>query len=211
MTSERVFMRHTCKESERSEEIQTVHGQQGYTLYKLWLERQRKKAPPVETFLTSAYFTAFLKFAKYTREIGIADPARYLEVMTDKKIAPALWTRPECYSMYLESMDKFSTPYQQATMTVETLMALAEGFNVETKDVFKELQFSDVLDLIQQRKFSPWLLLCSKSFREWYTKLEDVQRTHLMKSIGINFWTQKFEEHPTIVKDLKEIATALEI
>lgn len=209
--TERVFMRHSCTQMERAAEIQTPIGTAAFALYKRWLEKQKRTAPSIETFCTSAYYTPFVKFTKWKQETGIADVDRYVELMVKHKIAPVLWRRSEAYQIYLEYMDKISDPYEQASLTVETLTALAEGLQVAPGDVFKQLQVSEVLDLVQQRRLSPWLLFCSKSFKKWISEQHESDRAAFMNAVGIGFWTEKLGQAPRIVQDLRETAEQLGI
>ena len=209
--SERAFMKHECTQMIRGREIQTPVGQAAYGLYKIWLEKQRRAAPPVETFLTSAYFSSFMKFAAWVREVGIPDTAKYVELMTASKIAPALWRRNEAYQIYLEHLDKKTDPMEQAAMTVETIIALSEGLECQPGEVFSKFQAGEILELIQQRRLSPWLLFCSRSFKEWYQGLHESDRAALMNHIGIDYWANRMESKPKIVEELKGIAEALGI
>jgi hypothetical protein len=209
--NERIFMRHECTPMIRGREIQTPVGQSAYGLYKVWLEKQRRAAPSVETFLSSAYFTSFMKFSAWVRETGIPDPIKYVELMVGAKIAPALWRRNEAYQIYLEHFDKKTDPIVQATTTIETILTLAEQLECQPGEVFSKFQVGDILELIQQRRLSPWLLFCSMSFKQWYQGLHDADRSALMKHIGIDYWANRMESKPQAVKELREIAISIGI
>ena len=198
-------MKHECTQMMRSREVQTVLGQQAYGMYKVWLEKQRRKAPVCEAFCTSAYYSSFLKFAQWSRETGIPDPQKYIEIMVDKKIAPALWRRNEAYGDYIEYIDKRSDPYEQVNTTVETILTLAEGLEIPPAQVFDQFSSGEITELIQQRRLSPWILLCSNAFKGWVGKLHPGERQELMKIIGNTFWATRFEKHPDVVKNSKEI------
>lgn len=209
--NERTFMKHDCTQMQRSREIQTSIGQQAYGLYKHWLEKQRRKPPVIEAFMTSAYYSSFIKFAQWCRETGIPDPVKYVELMVGEKIAPALWRRNDAYQMYLEYIDKRSNPMDQVATTVETLIALSEGLEIPMGDVFAQFSSGEITELIQQRRMSPWLLFCSKKFKEWIGTLHEGERRELMRNIGIEYWTLRFEKAPDVVKNVKVIAEELGI
>lgn len=204
-------MRHKCTQMIRAEEVLTIEGRQAYELYKLWLEQQNRKAPSIETFCTSSYYTSFYKFTIWLRQTGIPKPDKYVELMVKQKIAPAIWRRSEAYAIYLEWHDKLSSPIDQAAITVDTITALAEGLQCPTSDVFRHFQIGEILELVQQRRMSPWLLFCSKRFKEWVNTLDMGDRQLLMKGIGVDFWANKLERSPNTVKDLRELAESLGI
>ena len=209
--SERAYMKHECTQMLRSREIQTPIGQSAYGLYKIWMEKQRRAAPPIETFLTSAYYSSMVKFAQWLRETGIPDPQKYVELMVNAKISPALWKRNEAYQIYLEHVDKKSNPLAQATTSIETILDLAAGLECEPGEVFSKFQAGEILELIQQRRLSPWILFCSKSFKSWYQSLHDVDRSELMRHIGIDYWSNKMEQNPKVVQELRGIAESIGI
>lgn len=209
-TKEVHFMRHECKEMKRAQEVQTVIGQQAYGMYKLWLEKQRKKAPPVEGFTSSTFYSSFVKFAHYCRDHAIGPNADiYIELMTKQGISPALWVRPECYSQFLEHLDKKSDPYKLGEQTISCLLDIAERLRVTPDKVFDELRFGEVLELLTQRRISPWFLFCSSKFKAWTQKLDSSERDLMYKQIGIGYWADALERKPEVVKDMKLLAQEL--
>lgn len=209
--SERSFMKHECTQMIRAEEIKSIHGQMAYGLYKHWLEKQKKKAPAIESFCTSSYYSSFIKFAKWIKDTNIPDSLKYVELMVNNKISPALWRRNEAYQIYQEYMERKSNPYEQAHITVETILTFSEGLELTPGEVFSKFKVGEILELIQQRRLSPWLLFCSTKFRQWTQSLSDHDRIFLMKGIGIDYWAIKLEKSPEIVKNLKETAIQLGI
>jgi hypothetical protein len=196
----------------RSREIQTAIGQMAYGLYKIWLEKQRRKPPAPEGFCSSSYYSSFIKFAQWTRDTGIPDPQKYVELMVNEKIAPALWRRNEAYQMYLDFLDKKIDPYEQVNMTVETILTLSEGLEIPPSEVFKQFTAGEITELIQQRRLSPMLLFCSKTFKDWIGTLHEGERNNLMKNIGIGYWSAKLEKaSPDVMKNVKLIAQELGI
>lgn len=208
---EGAFIKHECTSMLRSREIQTALGQQAYGLYKVWLEKQRRKPPPPEGFIASTYYSSMIKFAQWTRETGIPDPEKYVELMINNKISPALWRRGEAYQIFLEYSDRKSDPYEQMNNTIETILTLAEGLEIKPSEVFGKFTSGEITELIQQKRLSPWLLFCSKSFKEWTSHLHESDRRALMKNIGIDYWSTKLEKAPEVVKNGKLIAEELGI
>lgn len=195
----------------RSHEIQTVIGQQAYGLYKIWLEKQRRKPPAVEGFISSMYYSAFYKFATWCRETGIPDPEKYIELMIKEKIAPSLWRRNDAYQIFIEYTDKKSDPYEQVNNSIDTILTMSEGLEIKPCEVFGKFTSGEITELILQRRLSPWLLFCSKSFKDWISTLHEGERNSLMKNIGISFWSDKFEKAPEVVKNVRLIAEELGI
>lgn len=204
---ESAFMAHECKEMLRTREIQTVQGQQAYQLYKLWLEKQRRSPPTIDVFVTSTYYTSFYKFAQQTKELGISDPELFVQLMVAQGISPALWTRNDCYELYIEHLDKKADPYRQAEMTLTELMKLASKLECDVSEVFEKLHYGEIMTLLNQHKLSPWILFCSNRFKERLAKLDEGEKTTLMRTIGVTYWAHKLEEKPAVVQDMKLLVT----
>lgn len=201
------FMKHECMQMKRAQEVQTAVGQQAYHMYKVWLEKQRKKAPAVEGFMSSTFYTSFLKFAHYCRDHAITTHTDvYIDLMTKQGISPALWTRPECYAQYIEHLDKRADPYTLGEQTISTLLELADRLRVEPSKIFDELKYGEVLQLLEQRRLSPWFLFCSGKFKEWTSKLDQSERDRMYKQIGVGYWADALERRPEVVKDMKVLA-----
>jgi hypothetical protein len=152
-----------------------------------------------------------LKFAHWARDTSIGDIELYVELMVKRGISPALWTRSEAYKEYLEHLDKRSDPYEQAEATLNTLSGLAEKLNTPINSLFSTLKYGEVLQLVQQRRLSPWVLFCSKTFKDWTTKLDPQERAMLMQAIGIDYWAMKLEKFPDVVNDMKLITQGVGI
>ena len=131
--------------------------------------------------------------------------------MVSAKIAPALWRRDDAYRIYLEHLDKKTDPYEQVNISVETIMTLSEGLEIQPAEVFSKFTSAEISELINQRRLTPWLLFCSKSFKDWINTLHEGDRKALMQNIGIEYWSMRLERAPEVVKNVREIAQALGI
>lgn len=203
--SERIYMKHLCTQMSRSKEIQTIEGRMAYEYYKIWMSKQKRTAPPPETFVTASYYTAFTRFAEWVRMTGIPTPDRYIDMMVQSKISPINWRRSEAYEIYNEFMDKHALPLDQAIVTVETLVSLSEQFECEIGDVLNHLKMAQVLELIHQRRLSMWLLWCSKRFVGWYATLDVHEKEQFRQSVNSVWWSVKLERS-TDIPALKKLA-----
>lgn len=203
------FMKHDCQQMQRSREVQTVIGQQAYALYKVWLEKQRRKPPPPETFISSTFYTGFIKFAQFTRATSITEPELYVDLMVKEGLSPTLWRGNDAYRIYIEYIDKKLDPYQQAERTLKVLDGIALQSSCELSDVFDKLRFGEVLSLISKKHLSPWLLLCSNKFKLWVSKLDKSDQELLLLQLGWHYWKDALDRKPDVVKDMQLIATDL--
>ena len=61
---ETAYMKHECKQMKRDAQIKTPIGQAAYSYYSKWMRAHRKMIPAIENFMTSKYYTSFIKFAE---------------------------------------------------------------------------------------------------------------------------------------------------
>lgn len=202
-------MKHQCTPMTRAMEMQTIDGQQAFALYKAWLLKTKRSTPTAEAFMASSYYSSFSKFVEWSKEIGLPNVRQYSEVMMGKKLSPTLWRRPEAYQLYLEFLDHRTDPIDQAATTIETMITFAEHLSCEVGDVLQQLKPFEVLELVHQRRLSPWLLFCSKTFKSWYQGLNAADRHALMRGIGVDFWALKLEKNPKVVEELKQLAESI--
>jgi hypothetical protein len=208
---ESAFMNHRCTEMIKNESLKSTSGQAAYKFYADWMKAYDRKVPDIETFAQSRYFNSFIKFAEFVKKLQIPSPERFIEIMKRKDISPILWTRDECYAMYLEWNDRRSDPLEQAQTTIETLYSISEIYEVPISKVFEVIQPGDIIQLLRQRKISPWLLLCSVKFKEALVRMSDDNRNQLQNIIGYGYWNSKFESNSDVVKQMVKFASEMGI
>ena len=208
---ERAYMNHECEDMRKSEILKTIDGQAAYVHYSRWMEKKKRKAPPIETFLHSTYFRSFLKFAVFVRDVNLPNSEKYIDLMIEKEIAPILWTHSECYAIYLQWNDNKSPALEQVDISVNTILDLAEQSELSPVALFNLLHIRDIIQLLQERKLSPWFLLCSKKFKTKLAEATIEDNKELLKLIGINYWAAKLEDNVQIVKQIKIIISALDL
>ena len=178
--SERVFMKHRCREMDRHEELRSPIGQAAYAFYTEWMKLQSRKAPAIETFAGSHFYSSFIKFARHVKKVHLPTPLAFVRSMVDNKIDPTLWTRDNVYVLYMKGYDDVVSPTKQFIQSVDLIMKLAADHEVAPELVFRTLGVDKLLDLVQQRKLSPWFLLASDAFRVYMMSRseDDSMRLH---------------------------------
>lgn len=209
--NETLFLRHTCTKMLRSQELKTPDGLAAYAYYAEWMKMNKYKAPSIETFASSRYFQAFMKFNIFCQRISLQTPHLYMKLMVEKDLSPTMWVRDQCHGIYLEWQDKTSDPFEQIKITVNTISKAAEIGDVEPKYVFTLLSTAEILELIRRGLLSPWLLLCSTAFKEMLTKMDEDERGALLAIVNVTYWSAKMSAKPSVVEAAKQIAVELGI
>ena len=206
LANETYYMKHNCREKERTEELATPIGQAAYMFYCDWMKAYKRKAPSADTFATSRYYATFVEFAKHVKKLNIGNPSKFVEIMCQKDLSPMLWRRDQCYSMYLEWMDKSQDPLEQVKVSIETLIDIAEREEVKIfSDIFIHMGVRQISEQIRLRKLSPWFLFCSRKFSEYLKSLSKEESLELSAIINPAYWTTKLQENKNLVKEIMAI------
>lgn len=202
LANETYYMKHFCKEKVRSEELATPIGQAAYMIYCDWMKAYKRKAPSIDTFGTSRFYSSFIEFAKHVKKLNIGDPSKFVEIMCNKDISPALWRRDQCYSMYLEWIDKKQDPLEQVKGSIMTLLDISEKESVNLPDIFIHIGVRRLAELIRLRKLSPWFLFCSRKFSEYLKAIAKEESMELSAIINPAYWTTKLQDNRELVKEI---------
>lgn len=206
------YEKHTCSKKEKAELIKSLDGQAAYIHYTNWLKSYHRKVPEINTFIDSSFFTAFLNFARFVKKTHIAYPNDFIKIMKEKDISPNLWTKPECFKLYLIYLDDLQPPVEQAIRTVETLFHISDKFNIPITTIVKTaLSDNDIIKLIQERKISLWLLLNSDSFIQRLANMDQDSYNYLNSVISMDDWVTIINNRPDIKQEMKEICKDLGI
>lgn len=204
-TNEMVFERHACKEKARAQELASPSGQAAYQFYLTWMRVRKFKSQSIDAFAASRYYKQFIKFAKMVASAGISKPERYIELMVDGGITPDLWTREQCYTMYLDYMDTREKPIDQVVGSIQCLMDLADAEGIAYANIVNHLGPQKLLNLISQRKVSPWFLFHSVSAQELIRSLTAEEKKAYDKIIKFAAWAERLQQHASIREEIKTI------
>ena len=194
------FMKHHCKQMKRDEEFRSVLGQQAWAFYQNWMKAHRRMVPAAKSFIHSKYFNSFLRFATFSNKVHLPDTSAFIWLMKDKDILPTIWTNDQVYSMYLEFMDRKVAPKRHAEITINTLFDLADEHDCEVSEIFDHLTPNEVIMLLRSRRISPWLLLKSDKFKDFFMKATSQEERIIMETIiRPPYWTKKFAANPDAI------------
>ena len=211
--SEKRFMKHHCKEMKREEDFRSLEGQAAHLFYKAWMKHKHNtSATSADAFKHSQYFSAFLKFVEFVKRTHLPDNNAYIELMVRQKIEPPLWTSDIAYAKYLEHITRVLPTEKLIEITVKTLFDVADAGEVEVAEIFTILTPNDVIQLLQQRRISPWILLNSKKFMIFFRDNTSSEERVIMESlINPDYWTTRFKSKPDDLKLAKDCVAALEL
>jgi len=197
-TTERGFLNHKCKEMVREDEFASVPGQVAWSYYKKWMLLKHKNTVSSATsFKTSKYFNAFYKFTQFTKDTGMPDVDIFITLMVKANIDPKFWTAGGAYRKYLDFITRKIPAQNLAEITIKTMFDLAEAGDVDVANVFTLLMPNEVIQLLSQRRLSPWVLLRSKKFGTFIKEKTSSEERIIMESIiNPDYWATRFKKNP---------------
>ena len=188
----------------RDEEIKTVAGMAAWSFYQKWMKINRRQPPKLPAFVHSKFYNSFIKFATYSRKVSIPDPDAYIWLMKERDIPPVLWATDEAYAEYLEFTDRRGDPKKQADITIKTMFKFADAFGCEVSELFNNFKPSEVIQLMRERRLSPWILLNSSKFMHFFANTVGSEDRIIIETIiRPKYWAEKFTKHPQDVKLMK--------
>lgn len=208
---EDAFLLHKCEMMKREDEIKTPVGQAAWSYYQKWFKSQKKKVEINQFINSKRYYRSFIRFADFVQRVRLIDIDIFIQMMREKDIPPQLWTNDQVYSLFLEYLDHTASPIELGEKTAKFLYQIAETLETKVEDVFDQLQPGDVMQFIRERRFTPWLLLRSRRFRQYLQSLDGEEREQFANLMKKEFWSYKFDNNPEIVKWMDTKAKELNI
>lgn len=200
---EHAFMAHECTQLKREKEIKTPTGQAAWNYYTTWMRKQHKLPPPIDTFLTSKYYRTFITFAEFVRKVQLPLPDKFIWYMVTRNYPPSLWKHDDVYDLYINFIDMTLSPMSQVTASIDMILKITDACEVDPSEFFTLLTPNEVIQLVRTRKISPWLLLFSKKFVEFFSNMNLEQQRILEAIIQPSEWDDRKKKFETEVQTIK--------
>ena len=205
------FLKHNCKQMQRKQDIKSIEGQAALCYYQLWLTTLNRKCHNVNAFLDSKYFYPLIKFAVFVKKVHITNIELYIKLMVDKQFMPTMWRSYEVYGLYLDQYHRKTPPLRSIEDSINTIMDIAEERNVDVSNVFDVISSTELIHMLQQKRLSPWLLLHSQKFMEFYQRISPDQQNILEHLINPAYWSKQFKTNLSTVKKVSTYVSELKI
>ena len=209
---EHFYLAHKCKEMLRDEELRTPAGQTALNYYQLWMRTMKRNAPTAAAFVTSRYYRTFNNFVAFSKSVDLPKPEKFIWLMVQKDYPPTIWATDDAYVMYLEFLDRKTSPMDQASMSIESLIKVADRCNVRIDEVFTVINAQDIIHMLRTRRLSAWLLLFSKKFQHMFVnETTTEQRLIIENLVRPEYWEDKIIEHAADVDTIKMLVSEMGI
>lgn len=207
--SEKRFMNHRCEPKRRFNELKSPTGQAALHYYREWMRLRQFGQPSVDAFQTSKFYRMFINFAEYVKTAHISRPDKYIELMVDGDVSPILWKSNSAYSFYIKWLDSMQSPLEQVQESINELLDICEREGVELKKIFVHLGPQRIIQMIAQRKLSPWFLFCSIEFNSALKALDKEHLKAFDAIVNASYWAERFQKEHSTIESIKTIVKGI--
>ena len=206
---ETTIAKHMC-EIKRRWQDRDLHGSR--IAYTSWIQfynkHSNKKKKEYSDFITSAYYTAFVKFGNYCVDAQVLNVPRYVDWLLKNQISIDKWNKDTNYTKFIIDFCKTEDPYDGIARTIETFVEIANDDKILTKDVLRYGNKNKICFMITKGKISPWVLYQSESGTEFISNLDMTQEKMIIDYINPEQWAIKFKRQSNIIPEVKELLRA---
>ena len=204
---------HQCESKRRWQQEKEVGVQIGLQSYLRFYETTQgsAKAKSYADFVSSPYYTAFVKFGRYMvdlRSVNARDYSNWL-LKNNKKLD--YWCKDSLYSEWLAEyirrepvQDALERALKEMQDYADTHPELKNGFN----DYFRYGNVNRIVYHISTGRISPWVAYNCTTGIEFLDQLNSDQTGIVFPWIDPQFWGKKFQDYPEDAAWVKQILKA---
>jgi hypothetical protein len=133
----------------------------------------------------------------------------FIKFMHQRNIDPTVWTHNDIYCDYISSFSKMVPPLEQVFASANVLLNFAELYEVDVSTIFDHIPPNKLIELVQLKQISAWLLLFSGKFVEWHETLSEEQQLLLENTLRTDEWLENKSIHSELIPKVKEMVREL--
>jgi hypothetical protein len=184
---------HMCPKKTRHMQENDPNVRIGYRAYQLFYKigTNSKKPKSYSDFVDSSYYAAFIKFGSYCIDLGIDDPASYVEWLLRNSVKLDRWTKDAEFNKWIKERLKSETSDRAVERTIIFMNTWAEENEREWYEYFDVIHPNRAVFDICRGKISPWVLYSSEKAQTLIDRFNDEQIKMVVDYIDPDFWHRK--------------------
>ena len=210
---EKTLAAHQCEPKRRWQQEKEVGVQFGLQAYLRFFEMSQgsAKTKSYEDFVTSPYYTAFVKFGRYMIDVRAVNPKAFIEYVLKQNKKIDHWTHEVVYLEYLHQYmrkEAVSDALERALTEMQKYVdENTELFPNGFRDYFRVANPNRVCHHIANGRISPWILFSCDSGIAFLGELGEEQVTQIIKMIDPEYWQKKLKDYPADAAWVRDILT----
>jgi len=202
--AERTLLAHVCEQKKRSQERTDPVGQLAFMSYQRFYQlTQGGKERTWDQFAKSAYYLAFMKFARYMRTVDAVNPMLFIDWVIKKQIKLDHWARDTTYTKYLIEYIKTEGADSAVERSFTTMQKWADEQAASFEHYLMYANPNRIVSDLSNGRISPWLLWATKTGREFLAKLNEDQLNAIANVIDPDHWKRRLNDWPVDLETVK--------
>jgi hypothetical protein len=188
---------HMCEPKRRFQEQDERGVQIGFQAYLRFYELTQgsAKLKTFDDFAQSPYYRAFVKFGRYSVDVRVVNPGRFVEwlLKNNKKIDH--WCRDTMYTEYLIEYLRIENVNDALTRAMEFGITWTEQTGNPSEDCLRYGNTNAMVYAVTAGRISPWILYNCESGQKFLGELDATQIAMVWPYIDSEVWMKKFSDY----------------
>jgi hypothetical protein len=200
---------HMCEPKRRYQSRNERGVQLGFQAYLRFYETATgsSRNKDFDTFVTSAYYRAFVKFGRYCVDTRVINPVRFIDWLLKHNKKIDFWCSDRIYTEYLIAYLQVEAVDDALTRTVEFGIDWAEKNSAQPCDCLRYGNVNAMCHAVTTGRISPWAIYNSESGQQFLSRLDPVQVAMIWPYIDSDVWQQQFQSRVQDQAYAQEILT----
>jgi hypothetical protein len=204
---EKTLVVHICEQKRRYLGKNEKHVQAGLLTYQRFYEITQKTAKPktFDDFVSSPYYTAFVKFGSFLINTQPIYPEKFIEYVVRSGVKLDHWCRDALYEQYIIELIKIEPADGAIQRTIKTMMDWADANQAQWEHYFAYVNLNRAAHDIREGLISPWIVLNTRAGKDMLKRMNDEQLEIVSLVIDPQYWMRRFQTYPAdheLVKDI---------
>ena len=198
---------HVCEQKRRFLSRGEKHVQMGLMTYQRFYEitQKGKTQKTFDDFISSPYYTAFVKFGSFMVNTAPIYPERFIDYVINSGVKLDHWCRDELYDQYIAELIKKEPADGAIQRSIQNMMDWADKNNAPWEHYFAYVNLNRATHDIKEGLISPWMVLNTKSGKQMLQRMNDEQLEIVGPIIDPQFWQRRFKAVPADIELVKEV------
>lgn len=210
---EKTLVVHVCEQKRRHLSRNEKHVQAGLLTYQRFYEitQKGKSKKTFDDFVSSPYYTAFVKFGSFLVNTAPIYPERFIDFVIKSGVKLDHWCRDELYDQYIIELIKIEPADGAIQRSIQNMMDWAEKNSAQWEHYFAYVNLNRATHDIKEGLISPWLLLNTRAGKDMLQRMNDEQLEIIAAVIDPQYWMRRFKSLPADLELVKDIVKEAKI
>lgn len=201
-TRESWFKRHMCEKKKQFHTVNNLDQIKALKLFNHWLRRNnyiKKKSAErtMQDFQKSEYAKTFLDLVKFSNEVYVVTPFKYLNWLMDHNVKAHNWCKETTVNLYRDEVARADDALVAARASFHWVRDWCDEKQWPINRYFADVGVGDAIFHVTSLRLSPWVLLGYDASLEQLVERIDHERFLILdEHIGLQWWLDRLEKNP---------------